>query len=76
MPPKHPDLYPTHLRLLNLSQPIFLHNSDICTEAEIALVTIVHSAIEHQVGTWEIFPVNQGIVSHMVCEIQDIPDIK
>ena len=50
MPPRHPDLYPTHLRLLNLSKPIFLHNSDLCKEDEISMVTIIHSAVQHEVS--------------------------
>lgn len=48
-PHKQPNLYPAHLTLLNITNFTFVLNTDICNVKEISLVTIVHTAVTHQV---------------------------
>ena len=50
-PHVYPNLYPTHLTLLDITNFPLILNTDICNVKEISLVTIVHSAVNHQVST-------------------------
>ena len=44
----HTELYSRNLTLINITNFRFLINRDICNVSALALVTIVHSAMEHE----------------------------
>ena len=50
-PQEHFQLYPNNLSLLDIDNFSFILNADICNVKDIALVTIVHSAVGHQVDS-------------------------
>ena len=47
-PHPHTELYSRNLTLINITNFRFLINRDICNVSALALVTIVHSAMEHE----------------------------
>ena len=53
----HSDLYDNNLTLINITNFKFVINNDICNGQRIALVTIVHSAVDNQEARSMIRPV-------------------
>ena len=53
----HSDLNDNNLTLINITNFKFVINNDICNVQRVALVTIVHSAVENQEARSMIRPV-------------------